>query len=93
MAGGHLVRLGCVGADEGLDPVDVGFTLAGRSVFEHRAVVVGADREQLLAGLAAVAAGQAGAGVVAASQPESELQEVNNKLGALKSAIRSAENI
>jgi len=36
---------------------------------------------------------QAGAGVVAASQPESELQEVNNKLGALKSAIRSAENI
>ncbi|HXB91437.1 MAG TPA: anthranilate synthase component I family protein [Puia sp.] len=36
---------------------------------------------------------QAGAGVVAASQPDSELQEVNNKLGALKSAIRSAENI
>ncbi len=30
---------------------------------------------------------QAGAGVVAASKPESELQEVNNKLGALKSAI------
>jgi len=36
---------------------------------------------------------QAGAGVVAASQPESELQEVNNKLGALKSAIRFAETI
>ncbi|HEY4060787.1 MAG TPA: anthranilate synthase component I family protein [Puia sp.] len=36
---------------------------------------------------------QAGAGVVAASQPESELQEVNNKLGALKSAIRFAEEI
>lgn len=33
---------------------------------------------------------QAGAGVVAASKPESELQEVNNKLGALKSAIRYA---
>ena len=32
---------------------------------------------------------QAGAGIVAASQPESELQEVNNKLGALKSAIAS----
>jgi anthranilate synthase component 1 len=30
---------------------------------------------------------QAGAGVVAASKPESELQEVNNKLGALKKAI------
>jgi anthranilate synthase component 1 len=36
---------------------------------------------------------QAGAGVVAASQPESELQEVNNKLGALKKAIGFAETI
>ena len=36
---------------------------------------------------------QAGAGVVAASQPESELQEVNNKLGALKSAILYAAKI
>jgi anthranilate synthase component 1 len=36
---------------------------------------------------------QAGAGVVAASKPESELQEVNNKLGALKKAILLAETI
>ena len=36
---------------------------------------------------------QAGAGVVAASKPESELQEVNNKLGALKKAIEFAEQI
>jgi anthranilate synthase component 1 len=36
---------------------------------------------------------QAGAGVVAASNPESELQEVNNKLNALKSAIKMAETI
>ena len=36
---------------------------------------------------------QAGAGVVAASNPESELQEVNNKLGALKKAIAFAEEI
>lgn len=36
---------------------------------------------------------QAGAGVVAASVPESELQEVNNKLGALKKAIQVAKNI
>ncbi len=36
---------------------------------------------------------QAAAGVVAASQPESELQEVNNKLGALKSAILYASNL
>jgi anthranilate synthase component 1 len=36
---------------------------------------------------------QAGAGVVAASNPESELQEVNNKLGALKKAIDLAKEI
>jgi anthranilate synthase component I len=36
---------------------------------------------------------QAGAGIVAASKPESELQEVNNKLGALKKAIEFAESI
>ncbi len=36
---------------------------------------------------------QAGAGVVAKSQPENELQEVNNKLGALKQAIAIAETI
>jgi anthranilate synthase component 1 len=34
---------------------------------------------------------QAGAGIVAASVPENELQEVNNKLGALKKAIEKAE--
>ena len=36
---------------------------------------------------------QAGAGVVAASNTESELEEVNNKLGALKKAILFAEDI
>jgi anthranilate synthase component 1 len=36
---------------------------------------------------------QAGAGVVAASKPESELQEVNNKLNALKKAIEMAATI
>lgn len=36
---------------------------------------------------------QAGAGIVAASNPNSELQEVNNKLNALTAAIKSAENI
>jgi anthranilate synthase component 1 len=36
---------------------------------------------------------QAGAGVVAASVPENELQEVNNKLNALKTAMVLAEKI
>ena len=36
---------------------------------------------------------QAGAGVVVASKPESELQEVNNKLNALKQAIEFASQI
>jgi anthranilate synthase component 1 len=36
---------------------------------------------------------QAGAGVVAGSNPANELQEVNNKLNALKSAIVKATTI
>ncbi|MFN5480275.1 MAG: anthranilate synthase component I family protein [Chitinophagaceae bacterium] len=36
---------------------------------------------------------QAGAGIVASSVPESELQEVNNKLGALKKALAYAQSI
>ena len=36
---------------------------------------------------------QAGAGIVAASDPETELQEVNNKLAALKKAIEFAEGL
>ncbi|MDX3745665.1 type I polyketide synthase [Streptomyces sp. AK08-02] len=48
-----------------LTPVDVGHTLATtRSPFEHRAVVVGTDRDTLLTGLAALAAGQKNPAVV-----------------------------
>lgn len=36
---------------------------------------------------------QAGAGIVAASEEEKELQEVNNKLGALKRALVEAEQL
>ncbi|WP_420806282.1 type I polyketide synthase, partial [Sciscionella marina] len=43
-------------ADSALDPVDVGWSLATtRSVFEHRAVVLGGDHVELTAGLGAVA--------------------------------------
>ncbi|MEU6315819.1 type I polyketide synthase [Streptomyces sp. NPDC047014] len=46
-------------------PADVGLSLAGtRAAFEHRAVVLGGDREALLAGLRAVAEGEDGTGVV-----------------------------
>jgi acyl transferase domain-containing protein len=63
---GQAGRLGeFVAADEGLAVTDVGFSLVRtRSVFEHRAVVVGADRERLLVGLGAVAEGRDAVGVV-----------------------------
>ena len=48
-----------------LEPLDVGFTLAvGRSRLEWRAVVQGADRAELLAGLGALARGEHRDGVV-----------------------------
>ncbi|MBP2037353.1 acyl transferase domain-containing protein/short-subunit dehydrogenase/acyl carrier protein [Streptomyces avidinii] len=48
-----------------LSPADVGLSLAGtRSAFEHRAVVLGGDREALVAGLRSVAEGEDGTGVV-----------------------------
>ncbi|HZE15070.1 MAG TPA: beta-ketoacyl synthase N-terminal-like domain-containing protein, partial [Mycobacterium sp.] len=63
--GKQAARLGeYVGRRAQLDAADVGWSLAGRSKFEHRAVVVGSDREQLLAGLAELAGGEPGAAVV-----------------------------
>ncbi|MBV9445606.1 MAG: acyltransferase domain-containing protein, partial [Streptosporangiaceae bacterium] len=48
-----------------LDPADVAGSLAiTRSAFEHRAVILGADRAALRAGLSAVAAGDEAANVV-----------------------------
>ncbi|WP_425274400.1 type I polyketide synthase [Streptomyces zinciresistens] len=53
-----------VAARADLGALDVGYSLATRSVFEHRAVLVGEDRETLLRGLDAVAGHGIASGVV-----------------------------
>jgi pimaricinolide synthase PimS1 len=51
----------CVVADSGLRPVDVGWSLlSSRAVFDHRVVITGSGRDELLAGARAVAAGEPG---------------------------------
>ncbi|MFS7880379.1 acyltransferase domain-containing protein, partial [Streptomyces asiaticus] len=66
-----------VSGDPGLDPVDVGWSLvATRSALSHRAVVVGADREELLGGLGSVVVGvpvAGGLGVLFAGQGSQRL--------------------
>ncbi|WP_131742302.1 type I polyketide synthase, partial [Actinomadura roseirufa] len=57
-------------AERADDPADVGWSLAAtRSAFEHRAVVVGESRDELLAGLAALGAGEEHPGVVNPGTP------------------------
>ena len=52
--------LAYVAGAPGVSPVDVGFSLAtGRAAFEHRAVVVGREKEELLAELQELASGRA----------------------------------
>ncbi|MFI5837519.1 type I polyketide synthase, partial [Micromonospora sp. NPDC051300] len=52
-------------ANAGLSPADVGFSSATtRAALAHRAAVVGADRDSLLAGLTAIAGGGSAPGVV-----------------------------
>ncbi|HEY2087509.1 MAG TPA: SDR family NAD(P)-dependent oxidoreductase, partial [Mycobacterium sp.] len=55
---------GFVGVRDQLPATDVGWSLAGRAAFEHRAVVLGADRDQLLTGLGELADGQPGGSVI-----------------------------
>ncbi|MFF2655704.1 type I polyketide synthase, partial [Streptomyces sp. NPDC058045] len=63
---GQAERLAAaVASDEALDPVDVGFSLATtRTMLEHRAVVLGSDRTELIEGLGALASQGPGRGVV-----------------------------
>jgi acyl transferase domain-containing protein len=59
-----------VAADASLTAADVGFSLLStRTLFEHRAVVLGGGRDELLAGLAKLASGGAGPGVVIGAAP------------------------
>ncbi|HEY2239895.1 MAG TPA: type I polyketide synthase, partial [Streptosporangiaceae bacterium] len=68
---------GYLAARPELDPADVSWSLAtARSLFEHRAVITGADREELAAGLAALAAGQPAANVATGSAPGDEKRRV-----------------
>ncbi|WUC25903.1 thioester reductase domain-containing protein [Streptomyces clavifer] len=63
-----------ISADTSLSPLDVGFSLAaGRAVLEHRAVVTGRDRGELLAGVRALADGEQGAGVVTGAVEDGRL--------------------
>ncbi|WP_456243466.1 type I polyketide synthase [Streptomyces mesophilus] len=58
-------------ADQDLDLADVGWSLAaGRSALEHRAAVLGRDREELLSGLSALADGTNTPVVVTATAAE-----------------------
>ncbi|WP_249416818.1 type I polyketide synthase [Streptomyces sp. TS71-3] len=55
------------------DPVDIGFSLATtRAALEHRAAVIGATRDELLAGLQALAGGGSAPGVLRSSGPRGE---------------------
>ncbi len=54
-----------------LEVADVGLALAARAVFEHRAVVLGGEREGLLGALSALAGGESAAAVVEGQTPVS----------------------
>ncbi|HEX6687767.1 MAG TPA: type I polyketide synthase, partial [Solirubrobacterales bacterium] len=61
-------------ADPDLDPTDVAYSLlATRSAFEQRAVVLGSDREELLASLTALAEGTPSADVLSGRAKDGKL--------------------
>ncbi|MDT0543552.1 type I polyketide synthase [Streptomyces sp. DSM 41529] len=63
--------LATVSGSDGPAPADVGLSLAtGRTRFEHRAAVVGRDREEFVQGLGALAAGAPATGLVTGAARE-----------------------
>ncbi|ADI05102.1 RifB protein [Streptomyces bingchenggensis BCW-1] len=63
--------LATVSGNDGPAPADIGFSLVtGRTRFEHRAAVVGRDREEFVHGLAALATGTPATGVVTGAARE-----------------------
>ncbi|HEY3995832.1 MAG TPA: type I polyketide synthase [Mycobacterium sp.] len=68
--GSHASRLAAhLRVHDNLDVADVAWSLAGRSNFEHRAVVIGADRDQLLSGLDELTTGEVGSAVSGTATP------------------------
>ncbi|MFG2442893.1 type I polyketide synthase [Nocardia fluminea] len=68
VAGQASALHGLLAAEPATDPVDIGVALLGtRARFEHRAVIVGRDTEELTAGLRALADGQTAPNVVRGS--------------------------
>jgi acyl transferase domain-containing protein/NADPH:quinone reductase-like Zn-dependent oxidoreductase/acyl carrier protein len=59
----------CVNDDPHLRIADIGYSLTDRPAFEHRGVVVCADREELLEGLGALAHGQHAPAVIGGVTP------------------------
>ncbi len=58
-----------VGDSPALRTADIGLSLAARSVFEHRAVIVAGERESLLAGLDGLVRAEPSAGVIEGVAP------------------------
>ncbi|TXC89899.1 type I polyketide synthase, partial [Streptomyces sp. ISID311] len=82
---------GVLGLLEGADapePVDVGYALATtRAQLEHRAVIAGAGRAELVAGLTALAAGEDAVGVVRGVAAEGRLAFLFTGQGAQRAGM------
>ncbi|MPZ81186.1 MAG: SDR family NAD(P)-dependent oxidoreductase [Actinophytocola sp.] len=80
-----------VSADPSLSAVDTGFSLATtRAGLDRRAVVLGADRSELLAGVSALAAGEAAPNVVRGSVSAGRLGVLFTGQGAQRAGMGGA---